>query len=206
MSRLFENLPPVGSLSEADEQLLVRKMLSFKPRSRECSANKLVMHSMAEAFLYAAKCSRRQMTEGAIYSLCFQALSNAARNFRPGRVRFFCYAKVYVRRAIFDAWRQEDVVAKVPRDHMEDLGTVDHGSQDFDFTGMDSGETRAELAKYMKLLTRSEQRVLRMYYFRSLTFEQIGDKLNCHRSWAQFLHQRALTKLQRRASGLRNLL
>lgn len=69
----------------------------------------IVMHSMVPAVKY---CERRNsgLTRAEIISLCYVALSNAVKNFKPSRQRFFSYACVYLRSKIYAAQRDRESV------------------------------------------------------------------------------------------------
>lgn len=73
----------------------------------------LVLHSMREAFFYARKCCRGKLPDDEIYSACYEALCEAARNWQPGgNTRFFGYAKLYIRgrSGLAKLWKSKDVV------------------------------------------------------------------------------------------------
>lgn len=76
----------------------------------EDSRNILVMHAMHEALAYAYRCCRGNLPQDDLFSLCYDSLQSAAKNFRPNIIRFFSYAKIYVRRGIAQMWRSKDVV------------------------------------------------------------------------------------------------
>ena len=98
---LLDGLPEIGELSHESEA-----ELAGKPDS----APTLALHNMREAFLYAHKCCRGQLMDDEIYSACYDALCKAAKNFKSGRIRFFGYAKPYIRGALSQVWKTKDVI------------------------------------------------------------------------------------------------
>jgi len=76
----------------------------------EDARNTLVMHAMHEALAYAYRCCRGALPQDDLFSLCYDGLQSAAKNFKPNRIRFFSYAKIYVRRGISQTWRSKDIV------------------------------------------------------------------------------------------------
>jgi len=76
----------------------------------EDARNTLVMHAMHEALAYAYRCCRGALAQDDLFSLCYDGLQQAAKNFKPNRIRFFSYAKIYVRRGISQTWRSKDIV------------------------------------------------------------------------------------------------
>jgi RNA polymerase sigma factor FliA len=77
------------------------------------SLEKLLMHNVREAFFYARHFCHGKLPEEEILSAVYKALSRAVRNYKPGTkagIRFFGYAKPYVRGGIFKEWKFKDVV------------------------------------------------------------------------------------------------
>lgn len=97
------NQIPDKPLSREEENRLAKL-------NTEESRNLLVMHAMHEALAYAYKCCRGNLHQDDLFSLCYDSLQSAAKNFRPNIIRFFSYAKIYVRRGIAQMWRSKDVV------------------------------------------------------------------------------------------------
>lgn len=76
----------------------------------DSSPETLVLHNMREAFYYAQQCCRGKLPDDEIYSAIYEALCHAARNFKPGGIRFFGYSKPYIRGGLNKVWRAKDVV------------------------------------------------------------------------------------------------
>ena len=94
---------PDKPLSREEENRLARE-------GTEDAHNLLVMHAMHEALAYAYRCCRGNLQQDDLFSLCYDSLQQAAKNFKPNIIRFFSYAKIYVRRGIAQMWRSKDVV------------------------------------------------------------------------------------------------
>jgi len=103
---------PQDRLNTDQEQLLARVIRgkSTTANEKQAARNMLILHAMWEAFFYARRCCRLKLPDDEIYSLSYDALCKAVGNFRPGKIRFFAYAKVYVRGAICKEWKKKDVV------------------------------------------------------------------------------------------------
>lgn len=114
---LLDGLPE-ESLPPADEQEIAKKILRCRPARVPKLENQLVLHSMREAFFYARKCCRCQLPDGEIYSLAYEALSKATTTFTPKRIRFFAYAKVFIRGGICRVWKSQDVIRRIPKEKM----------------------------------------------------------------------------------------
>lgn len=98
-------------MTEIPDQPLTRAQENDLAREgTEDARNTLVMHAMHEALAYAYKCCRGALAQDDLFSLCYDGLQSAAKNFKPNRIRFFSYAKIYVRRGISQTWRSKDIV------------------------------------------------------------------------------------------------
>lgn len=137
--KLLRGLPS-ERLNPEQEQLLARNLVrpdkEVSGNVKQAARNLLVIHAMWESFFYARRCCRMKLPDDEIYSLSYDALCRAVSNFRPGKIRFFAYAKVYVRGAICKAWKQKDVV-KNSSSHeslmIEDVwSTLQHGEERVD--------------------------------------------------------------------------
>lgn len=75
-------------------------------------ANKeeLVLAHMREAFFYARQVCRARIEDGEIYSLCYKALVECAKNYQPDWQRFFAYSKANLRGNISRYWKTLDTV------------------------------------------------------------------------------------------------
>jgi RNA polymerase sigma factor (sigma-70 family) len=198
-------------------------------REQELATNKsdegvaeLILHNMPEAFIYARACSQRMLPDREVLSLCYTALSNAARNFKPGFQRFFPYAKAFVRGQINREWEKKDVVrntgGQVSLDALpgvEAAGLV--GRTDFsdscqfkapihDVPEHESPETENIFTREMmdiirpiiaRKLSRQKQLILEMAYFQDLNFQEIANLLGVSRAAIQASHVSAIAKLRK---------
>lgn len=188
----------------------------------------LVLHSMREAFFYARQCCRGKLPDDEVYSSIYESLCHAARNFKPGGIRFFGYAKPYIRGGLSKVWRSKDVVRNKKGEFQGEIplfleagGEVTYdGAEDSDgLTGIqlrgkitdctptcdpdiESVQLREEYAllqPLFKQLTDKEQSVIALRYRSGLTFEKIGSLLGTSPADSQVTHARALKKLRRLA-------
>lgn len=175
---------------------------------KNASQQDLVMHSMREACLYAFRCSRGNLEPGEIMSACYLALVEAARNFKPSHaahLRFFAYAKAYVRGKIIAEFRSKDVVRKA-RNH-ESLQVHEdndvYGPNEDAFHEPDVASSAEEEWNAIKglvdsVLTEKEKMVIQLRYYGGLNFRQIGDLLGVSRSHTQNEHRAAMLKIRNR--------
>jgi len=108
---LPEGIPtePLSRYEEAD------LAIKIQTRQREEDINRLAMHGLCEAIPYLCTVCGGRVPQDELLSLSYEGLLHAARNFKHGRLRFFCYAKVYLRSALSKWWRQQDVVKNSSR-------------------------------------------------------------------------------------------
>ncbi len=59
------------------------------------------------------------------------------------------------------------------------------------------GESRAAVLEAIEELPQQEKTVIKMYYFKDLTLQEVSDKMGLSKSWASRLHSRAVRELQR---------
>lgn len=93
---------PRERLSRAEEDKLAG--------GSESDMVKLVMHSMREAILYTGRTCHDSIPVDERTSLCYQELMMSARRFKPGRVRFFAFAKPGLRGRMKTHWRAQGAV------------------------------------------------------------------------------------------------
>ena len=184
--------------------------------AREKAQAMLVMYAMCEAVLYAGRCCQGQFSTKMLVSLSYLALCKAAKNFKPGQLRFFSYGKIYVRSEVFRHFKVDGHVVKNapvgPVELPEDEGTRRPGcvapdSSPFDFDHIHSAEVWSALLPFLvKVLTPKEYHVITRHYIDDLNFREIGDELSASRSWAQILHTRALRKIRSHRETLRKVI
>jgi RNA polymerase sigma factor (sigma-70 family) len=196
---LLTGLPPINSISKSEEQTLAQS------KSEE-DKSALVLGHMREAFFYARQCCRAQISEREIYSICYKALCESVRLYKPDWQRFFAYAKPNIRGNISRYWKSLDVVrnasihetdlndhalmeemldekAKSQNDHSgADAGhevrslTIDYVEPDFE--GIDFRERLALVKKAIDdKLNEQEKMVIELSCTGGYNFEQIGQLL-----------------------------
>lgn len=215
MKDILDGLPEKGALTPEQESQLIG------------DAPTLALHNMREAFFYAKKCCRGMLSDDEIYSSIYESLCAAAKNFKPNRIRFFAYAKPYIRGGLSLVWKSKDVVKRGKNEIVPEFEAPE-GAQDWEgsdgITGMfvrekqpklhpstepdiESVQVREEYALIQPLmksmLTDKEQTVIAFRYKSGMTFERIGKLLDTSRADIQLTHARALKKLR---SGARSKL
>lgn len=169
----------------------------------EDSRNALALHNMREAFFYALACAH-SLPPDEVYSLCYKALSAAARNFEPGRTsRFFAFAKPYIRGEIYRTFKRYKVVTKaetteIPVEEEDDQFEAFQKATmvEPDFQTIMAHDEWAGLKPLLAALKEKERMVLQLFYQSGLNFRQIGDLLNVSRSDIQATHANAIKKVR----------
>lgn len=187
---------PTDILTSEEEATLARE-------GDEDSRNDLALHNMREAFFYALACART-LPPDEIYSLCYKALSAAARNFEPGRTsRFFAFAKPYIRGEIYRTFKRYKVVTKaetteIPVEEDDDQFEAFQKATTVepDFQSIMAHDEWASLKPLLAALKEKERMVLQLFYQSGLNFRQIGDLLNVSRSDIQATHANAIKKVR----------
>lgn len=186
----------------------------------------LVLHNMREGYYYARALCRGDIPEREVYSAVYRALEHASRNFNPKNaagLRFFAYAKVYVRGSLSKEWRARNVVKNAKHESIEVpkettwqpdtstddghvTGDTEHGGtpkwettehQEPEFAAIHFRERMEALKPILKsVLSEHERMIIELTYFADYNFEQIGRKLGVSRSAIQNSHTRALNKLR----------
>lgn len=105
----------------------------------EGAREKLILHNMREALLYAKKCSYGKLADGDLVSVCYLGLRDAASNFAPNKIRFFGYSKPYIRGRIYSEFRSLRVVKK--SDSVQHVATSVRPEVDDDLTGTNTPYT-----------------------------------------------------------------
>lgn len=189
------NAIPVNPLTPSDEQFLCIE-------NTDDARAELVMRAMREAEAYTRKVSKGQIPDDELFSICYEALTRAVKNFKPGRQRFFPYAKAYCRGCVWKAWRSRDVV-KNSYEHREETPSdsptvLVPDTVQFGFSGIHIKELWSQLEPVMdKCFSEQERAVLTMRYSSGYCFREIGKLLGVSGNAAEGAHSRALKKLRR---------
>lgn len=223
----LQEIKDVLPLPLSTEQKLARTLVAKRSskKLKENAISMLVHYSMREAFLYAGKCGKGQLSAEQLTSLAYLGLCKAAKNFKPGQLRFFSYAKIYVRSEVFRNFREVSVVRNVDPGNIQSINadfrksgdptdvpvrpsntnrTRGVASVDFGFDNINSAEVWSVLLpKLRKILSPKEYFVISGHYIDDMNFREIGDQLGDSRSWAQILHARAMKKIKHSANWLR---
>lgn len=161
----------------------------------------IVMHAMIHAVRY---CERRNngLTRAEIVSLCYAGLTNAVKNFKPGRQRFFSYACVYLRSKIFAAQRDRESVKNAYRHEtpIADGKTpqpLEADSVDPDLDNFHWRELWEKIEPLIRGLAPREKTVLELHYRFGLNFRMIGEKMGLTRSRVHQIERAAILKLRK---------
>lgn len=98
---ILAGLPEVALTTEQENTLALRK--------DDDSLNVLIEHNLREAFKYGRACFSNY-DEGTVLSAAYDGLRKAAINFKPEQIRFFAYAKAYVRSALLRVARDNSLL------------------------------------------------------------------------------------------------
>lgn len=180
-------LPPIRLEEE-------RKLID---RGTKKALDTLALHNLQEAVIYVRHCSRGNIGQEEIISLCWVALRQAAKNYchRKSRgIRFFAFAKQYLRGQI-SAERKKKLVVR-NAEHQSFDGTED-STVEPDFSNLESKELLAGLrpAIFSELNDR-ERAILILRYQAGFSFTEIGERIGFSRQSIQKCHAAALEKLR----------
>lgn len=99
---ILEGIPTEKLTREAEDNL-----------ARDGSASaleQLVLHNLREGYVYLKGCCSRELSDGEVLSAAYTGLVAAAKIFEPDRIRYFSYAKPFVRGAASKARKANDIV------------------------------------------------------------------------------------------------
>lgn len=193
--------------------------------SRSGELETLVLHNMREGFFYARHVCRGKLPEDEVFSAVYRALEHASRNYKPGTkvgIRFFAYAKVYVRGALSREWKSKDVVKHAKHESLDvparpTVQMMEKYDRDSDYADYVAGDAKWEetdhadpefelmhlheqlevLRPILKTeLSDHERMIIELSYFGHYNFEQIGERLGVSRSAVQNGHTRAMRKIR----------
>lgn len=177
----------------------------------------LVLANLREAFFYARGCYQsRGQDDGEILSACYDGLLSASKNFKPGGLRFFSFAKAHVRGALSKAVRSHDVVRKVRE--VEPLLDADEESEDTvdapytpdhrkelpacelpDFNEIFIREEFSQIAPLLRKVLNDRQRmILELHFQGGLNLREIASMIGYSRAYVHIAKQTALKKIRNR--------
>jgi len=115
---LFDSLPPnvPFEFREESEKAQAAQIAAGSEDARV----ELTMQNIREAFLYVKKCCKNKINDDEIVSLCYTTLYRNAKRFRPGKIRFFAFAKVALRGAISDYWSSIETVKNASKHYTDE--------------------------------------------------------------------------------------
>lgn len=179
----------------------------------------LVLANLREAYFYARGCYQsRGMEEGEVLSACYEGLLSASKNFKPGGLRFFSFAKQHIRGALMKACRTRNIVWKgrevepLPdTEEDEDENDVnlerssvrkanyDHPCDFPDFDEIFIREEFAQIAPLLRKVLNDRQRmILELHFQGGLNLREIAGMIGYSRAYVHIAKQTALKKLRNR--------
>lgn len=181
-------LPAISSDAE-------RKLID---RGTKNVLDKLALCNLQEAVIYARHCSRGIFSDGELVSLCWVALRQAAKNYRHHKsrgIRFFAFAKPYVRGQINAERKRNRVVRNAEHESLD--GAADCDTVEPNFSNIEASELLAGLkpAIFSELNDR-ERAILILRYQSGFSFTEIGERIGFSRQSIQKCHAAALLKLR----------
>lgn len=205
-ANIYDQLPEGRTLTPAQEGNM--------------SATDLAMNSMREALLYTRECCQRKIPDDALVSLCYETMLKSAKIFKPGRLRFFSYAKARLRGALKRHWsslkivRNADTVSfnvvldtygsESPDDlhRMNVLSPFDSGALggtvEPDFERIFMNDSWEQVRRIMlRKCTDLEKGVIFLAYKAQLSFTEIGGLLDLSRQFVSLTAQKGLKKIRR---------
>lgn len=178
-------------LSRAQEDVLVKK-------GTKKSLEKLVLHNMTEAVVYARHVSRGSMNDGELVSACWLALRSASSSYccrHISGIRFFAFAKQALRGQISAERKRARVVRNAEHESLD--GANDNQTVEPDYSNIESAELLAGLRPAMfEVLSDRERAILILRYSSGFSFTEIGDRIGFSRQSIQKNHCKALEKLR----------
>lgn len=206
------------------EKLEMEREDALASTGSEANRETIVLHNMREAFFYARHVCRGRLPEDEIYSAVYGALAHAVRNYRPGTkvgIRFFAYAKPYVRGALCKEWKAKSVVKHADHETLSVPVESEAGDRDYS-VNHDDGHSVDSLMKWevqenqepafdeihlreqleiirpiLKThLSEHERMIIELTYSGQHNFEELSKLLGVTRSAVQNSHTRAIRKVR----------
>lgn len=211
---LFDSLPPKGTQDRAQEAALAKRIA----RGDEEAIGELVMANMREAMLYARAVSRN-VDDGLLMSICYEALVRNAKRFNPRLQRFLAFAKAGLRGAFYRHYNKEQAVL-APLVSVDAYKEPDDDDDAYKASSMVMSQTAQP--EFDLIFTRDrwsvvepilkthcseqEQMVLTLTYISGFNFQETGNLLGISRSAVHRTHVRAIKKIREELGSKTRLL
>lgn len=185
-------LPPLDRAAE-------RKLID---RGTKNALDKLALHNLQEAVIYVRHCSRGNIGQEEIISLCWVALRQAAKNYclrKSGGIRFFAFAKQYLRGQISAERKQKLVVRNSEHKALDEINDdpLIETTVEPDYSNIEAAELLVGLRPAMfAALTDRDRAVIILRHSAGFSFTEIGERLGFSRQSIQKTHFAALLKLR----------
>jgi RNA polymerase sigma factor (sigma-70 family) len=196
-----------------EEKLTTAQENALAKRGTATAHNKLVLHNMREAVKYSKRVCGAAISDAELLSLCYGAMLNAARRFKPNWARFFAFSKAHLRGAVKEYFNTQKVIKKgftVSREELRDTLCMSNDPDtqtldvevltgeiaDPDFKTVKLREQWALVAPLLKLLSQREAMVIDLHYKSGFTLTDIGKKLGVTCEAVRHIHGSALKKIR----------
>lgn len=212
---------PLATLTVEQEMKLATKIQS--DRFTEEDVNALVMNNIKQACLYGKRCSYGKIHDDEVLSICYAALVQNAKRFKPGGIRFFAFAKPGIRGALIRSWTLKETVRNAKTSSLDEMlenqtkrcgendatGTecpdrqdqpqeVFERSEEFNFAELTREEEWRNVEIVMgNVCSEQEQMVIRLTYKGNFSFQEIARLRGVTRAHAQSLHEKAIAKIRK---------
>jgi RNA polymerase sigma factor (sigma-70 family) len=197
---LFAGLP-TEVINPVRERFLIHR-LDQSPKARES----LALESMWEAVVFLRSCACAQISSEELFSLSWDALTRAVKNYRPRpQFRFFTYAKCYLRGNLKRALRMRLVVRNAvscePLDGFQDESeflkvAVVPVTTCFNFSDPVANEGLGAMSKFTRKLPAADQQILKWKYLKHFSDSEIALKRGVTRQAISIANRRILKRLR----------
>jgi len=165
----------------------------------------VVLGFIRESVRYARKVCRGSFEDGELVSICYSALTQAAKKYSSSHgIGFFAFGKQYIRGAVAREWGKRDIVKHSSEHEINETGFEKPCENDValpDFDGIYSKEEwELVYPAIQKRLNAIERMVIVLRYRAGFSFEEVGRLRGVTRQAIQRTHREAILKLRKALS------
>lgn len=197
---LFNGMADFALPLKRERHLAAR--LKRSPKAREA----LALESMWESVVFLRSCACSQITNEELFSLSWDGLTRAVKNYQPrDDFRFFTYAKCYLRGNLKRSLKMRGVVRNATGHESLDnfqneaefhQKTVEPMTTDFDFGDFTIREEMETLREVAKKLPPADRQLLELKFTQHLNNSEIAGKRGVTRQAIDVSVRRVLKKLR----------
>ncbi len=213
---ILDGLPEEKLLSTKQENALAK-------RGTPAAHKKLVLHNMREAVKYTKRVCNGQIPDAELLSLCYVAMMNAARRFKPNWARFFAFSKAHLRGAVKEHFNSLKVVKQgfvISREELHsticrrdaddgdehrDVEAVTGEIADPDFKSIKLREQWAVVEPLLHCLSERETMIINLHYKSGFALADIGAKLGVTCEAVRHTLSNALRKIRNKLLARKQL-